>query len=274
MEAVWDATNDRYQVTNINDSALLEAASGTDTELLLTAAAGTAVAANPAGTDGSDLTRIAIGGTNYNIPGGSGGVSIGGAIGTHRMVNSYTTSRMYATTVPTPAATAGDLLMVTYSPDASSPDNAIAGSEVAFVPLANVLAIPNAYSGSSSADAEGSDRDSLRTGWGQNDWLYLGVTALVGGNLTIGSTDGKYAGTFTFRLLSFGTVASGQESPGTEGVAELTAGLALATFYAYATSAKDAPTSSWRFDDEWSGDAPGTEGWYTSEAAALEAAPA
>ena len=62
---------------------------------------------------------------------------------------------------------------------------------------------------------------------------------------------------------------SGEESPGTEGVAQLTAGLVRTTFYAYATSAKDAPTSSWRFDDEWSGDAPGTEGWYTSEADAL-----
>ena len=61
----------------------------------------------------------------------------------------------------------------------------------------------------------------------------------------------------------------GQESPGTEGVAVLTAGLVRTTFYAYATSAKDAPTSSWRFDDEWSGDAPGAEGWYTSEDSAL-----
>ena len=34
---------------------------------------GTTVVANPAGTDGADLTRIAIGGTNYNIAGGSGG---------------------------------------------------------------------------------------------------------------------------------------------------------------------------------------------------------
>ena len=34
---------------------------------------GTTVVANPAGTDGTDLTRIAIGGTNYNIAGGSGG---------------------------------------------------------------------------------------------------------------------------------------------------------------------------------------------------------
>ena len=36
------------------------------------AGGGTTVVANPAGTDGSDLTRIAIGGTNYNLAAGSG----------------------------------------------------------------------------------------------------------------------------------------------------------------------------------------------------------
>ena len=37
---------------------------------------GTSVAANPTGTDGDDLDRIQIGGTNYNIPsGGSGGLN-------------------------------------------------------------------------------------------------------------------------------------------------------------------------------------------------------
>ena len=34
-----------------------------------TGGSGTAVTANPSGTDGDDLTRIAIGGTNYNIAG-------------------------------------------------------------------------------------------------------------------------------------------------------------------------------------------------------------
>ena len=34
---------------------------------------GTAVVANPAGTDGSDLNRVTIGGVNYNIGGGGGG---------------------------------------------------------------------------------------------------------------------------------------------------------------------------------------------------------
>ena len=40
VEATWDATNDRYQVTNVNAVGLLEAASGTATELLLTAGSG------------------------------------------------------------------------------------------------------------------------------------------------------------------------------------------------------------------------------------------
>ena len=41
----------------------------------VTGVGGTAVAANPTGTDGTDLTRLAIGGTNYNIAGGEGGGS-------------------------------------------------------------------------------------------------------------------------------------------------------------------------------------------------------
>ena len=183
-------------------------------------AADAKITANPSGTDGDDLERIDIGGTNYNLPastggggggGGGGGTSIGASIGTFRMVNSYTTSRMYATTVPTPAAADGDLLVITFDPDATSPDNAIGGSEVAFIPLDNLLAIPNAYTGTGSTDTEGSNRDGLRTGFGQNDWLYLGVTALTAGNLTIGSTDAKYAGVFTFRLLTYGTATPGSE---------------------------------------------------------------
>ena len=205
--------------------------------------------------------------------GGGGGASIGDSIGTHRMVNSYTTSRMYATTVPTPAAADGDLLMITFEPDATSPDNAIGGSEVAFVPLANILDIPNAYSGSGSADSEGSNRDSLRTGFGQNDWLYMGVTVVAGGNLTIGSTDAKYAGVFDFRILTYGAASeSGEESPA-EGVTELTADRVSLLFYKYGTTLQDAPTAHWRFDDEWDDeDTPGDEGWHGSEASALETA--
>ena len=168
--------------------------------------------------------------------------------------------------------------MITFAPDDSSPDNAIGGSEVAFVPLANVLAIPNAYTGSGTADSEGSNRDSLRTGFGQNDWLYLGVTALTGGNLTIGSTDAKYAGVFTFRLLSYGTAAeSGEESPGSEGVAEKTPDLVTVVLWQWfedaVTPIPDNPGAHWRFDDEWDGTTPESSdggGWFTSRGAALD----
>ena len=40
VEAEWDSTNDRYQVVNINTGVLLEEATGTATEFLLTAGAG------------------------------------------------------------------------------------------------------------------------------------------------------------------------------------------------------------------------------------------
>ena len=205
-------------------------------------------------------------------------MSIGDSIGTYRLVNSYTTNRMYASTVPVPAAADGDLLVITFAPDDSSPDNAIGGAEVAFIPLANVLAIPNAYTGSGTADSEGSNRDSLRTGFGQNDWLYLGVTALTGGNLTIGSTDAKYAGVFTFRLLSYGTAAeSGEESPGSEGVAEKTPDLVTVVLWQWfedaVTPIPDNPGAHWRFDDEWDGTTPESSdggGWFTSRGAALD----
>ena len=74
VEAEWDSAENRYQVINVNAVGLLEAASGTATELLLTAGAGggTTVEANPAGTDGDDLTRLAVDGTNYNVPSGGG----------------------------------------------------------------------------------------------------------------------------------------------------------------------------------------------------------
>ena len=40
VEAEWDSTNDRYQVSNVNTGILTEASSGTATELLLTAGGG------------------------------------------------------------------------------------------------------------------------------------------------------------------------------------------------------------------------------------------
>ena len=71
VEAEWDSTANQYQVININTGILSESASGTATELLLTAGAGgggTTVTANPAGTDGDTLNRLTIGSTNFNLP--------------------------------------------------------------------------------------------------------------------------------------------------------------------------------------------------------------
>ena len=77
---------------------------------------GTQVSANPAGSDGDDLTRIAIGGTNYNIPsgGGSGGGG-GGDVQLTRIGSRYTfaaagDTRWYATGI-TPGTLDDDELL-------------------------------------------------------------------------------------------------------------------------------------------------------------------
>ena len=63
VEAEWDSTNNRYQVTNVNAGGILEAASGTATELLLTAGA--------ASGGGSDPEELATNIT-YTFPGSAG----------------------------------------------------------------------------------------------------------------------------------------------------------------------------------------------------------
>ena len=77
-------------------------------------------------------------------------------------------------------------------------------------------------------------------------------------------------------LSSGGVTESGQESPGTGGVAELTPDLVTVTFYKWVltTDGKPAnPTAHWRFDDEWDGTAPFQGGgWYISRATALDEA--
>ena len=70
VEAEWDATNDRYQVINVNTGILSESASGTATELLLTSGAGDAgftlhvgagAPANSLGDDGDWYLRTSNG---------------------------------------------------------------------------------------------------------------------------------------------------------------------------------------------------------------------
>ena len=68
----------------------------------------------------------------------------------------------------------------------------------------------------------------------------------------------------------------GQESPGTEGVAVLTANLVRVNFWKWVltTDGKPAdPTAHWRFDNEWDGTTPAQGGgWYVSQAEALDVA--
>ena len=70
VEAVWDSTNNRYQVTNVNAGGILEEASGTATELLLTAGVsgggftlrfGTTAPGNSLGDDGDWYLRTSNG---------------------------------------------------------------------------------------------------------------------------------------------------------------------------------------------------------------------
>ena len=72
--------------------------------------------------------------------------------------------------------------------------------------------------------------------------------------------------------------SGGQESPGTEGVSELTADLVEVTLWKWVltTDGKPAvPGAHWRFDDEWDGTTPQSAdggGWYISQATALDEA--
>ena len=79
--------------------------------------------------------------------------------------------------------------------------------------------------------------------------------------------------------LNVGGSAGGQESPGNEGVAELTPGKVQTTLYQWFDDAVDpipsSPTAHWRFDDEWDGTTPFQGGgWYTSRIDAGTAADA
>ena len=78
---------------------------------------GTQVAANPAGSDGDDLTRIAIGGTNYNIAGGTGGG--GGDVQLTQVGSTYTfavagDTRWYATGISPGTIDDDELLYVRF----------------------------------------------------------------------------------------------------------------------------------------------------------------
>ena len=69
VEAEWDSTNNRYRVTNFNAEGLLEEATGTATELLLTAGVGGGVAAGGSGSGAVTLTPEAAADKNFNLNG-------------------------------------------------------------------------------------------------------------------------------------------------------------------------------------------------------------
>ena len=72
--------------------------------------------------------------------------------------------------------------------------------------------------------------------------------------------------------------AGGQESPGNEGVAQLTADLVTVTLYKWVLTSDGKPAdpaAHWRFDDEWDGTTPQSAdggGWYINRANALDEA--
>ena len=69
VEAEWDSTNNRYRVTNFNAGGILEEATGTATELLLTAGVGGGVAAGGSGSGAVTLTPEAAADKNFNLNG-------------------------------------------------------------------------------------------------------------------------------------------------------------------------------------------------------------
>ena len=67
VEAEWDSTNNRYQVTNVNAGGILEEASGTATELLLTAGSGGGGSDIEVSDEGTSLTTAV---TGFDFTGG------------------------------------------------------------------------------------------------------------------------------------------------------------------------------------------------------------
>ena len=199
-------------ISTPRDATWIADHAGAGEEFIHLTAGGTDVEANPSGTDGDDLERIAIDGTNYQIPaGGAGGAgltgaSIGDSIGTYVRSSAFTQNILIATGVPTPSAADGDALLIRYLGTDGITDYTI-------IPIDQILAVPEPSAQSSSVDAEDPNRNVVRTGWGQNDWIYVGITnTATGGNLTIAfnsSTSLYDSGTYDFRVITYGTVSPG-----------------------------------------------------------------
>ena len=270
------------------------------------------VEANPTGSDGDNLTRINIGGTNYNIPEGGGGGGGGGV--SEVAFGSSLRSVNYSSTVQSDTTGVAILNIADADIEFEHGDFTVtteSGVSKVTVPEAGVYEITfGARFGttSSASNRRISAAGAVvvdRLGAGTDIDYFYGPAGYFRGiatteNPTIGCSvlvelattdevtihvvsdsqgDPQNLTVYTDRS-HFGMVKvaqdpsdSGQESPAEEGVTELTADRVSVLFYKYGTTLQDAPTAHWRFDDEWDDeDTPGDEGWHTSEASALETA--
>ncbi len=114
-------TDDSVEPSHLNaDSDEQKAAFRTRLGVTNSGGSGTQVAANPAGSDGDDLTRITIGGTNYNIPSGGGSSGGGGGavqltiIGSRYTFAAAGDTRWYATGISPGTISDDDLLYVRF----------------------------------------------------------------------------------------------------------------------------------------------------------------
>ena len=239
--AEWDATNNRYQVTNVNAAALLEAASGTATELLLTAGASGGAAG------ATDYTRTLIGtsasmGTSVVTLNFSEAIEDGELI--EILWRASAGGRVYGQSLVSADAIL-DLTAQTTEP----------GTVTAAMPF---------KIGDTATQLDGFGHGSGYVWLIDTDSIYV--------------ANGRQRAMVAefYKLVPPAGGAGGQESPPPEGVAALTADLVEVTLYKWvlSTDGKPAdPTAHWRFDDEWDGTTPFQGGgWYVSRATALDEA--
>ena len=140
---------------------------------------------------------------------GGGTGTIGPSIGTFVKSLAYTQNIIQATDIPVPSADDGDALLIQYLGEDGVTDFTL-------VPIQQILDVPTASAQSDAVAAEAPDRNVVRTGWGQNDWIYIGVSSVTagvgGGNLRLAlnsSTSLYDDGTFDFRVVTFGDSTGG-----------------------------------------------------------------
>ena len=277
VEAVWDATNSRYQVINVNAGGILEASTGTDTELLLTAGSGAAVADNRlipgGGTDGQVLTKVS--GTDYDATWESPAAGGGGGSDDFTRTLIGTSSSMGTTVVTlnlSEAIADGELLEILWR---ASAGGRIYGSSLI---SADAILDLTAQTTTPTTNSTGIQFKIGDTATGLNIYGHgSGFVWLIDTD-SIYVANGRQRAMVAevYKLVPPAGSQSGEESPTPEGVAALTPDLVTVTLYKWVlnTAGKPAnPTAHWRFGDEWDGTTPfDGGGWYVSRADALDAA--